>query len=147
MNIALAVSVIGILLGLYYFFHGKRVKKEELGPVPTVTDDQLWILREMGSQGARREFHPQRPSSGHVGTINSIWFGNSPVDYEESRWVYDLMEKDLKQKGLIDSKGDRYFLLALGERVLRANLRRKIKNPKPIIDARTGYPREEGPAS
>jgi hypothetical protein len=145
MDAMLGLTVIAILVTVFIFVHQQRSRREELGSLPAVTDDELWILREMETHGgARREFHPQRPSSGHAGDINSIWFGRIPVDYERCRWIYDLMEKDLKQKGLIESKGDRYSLLPGGKHVLRANRRRKIKSQKPIIDAKTGRPREEG---
>lgn len=143
MSPALAVSIVAVLLGLYYFIHGQRSKREDLGPVPAVTDDELFVLREMGTHGgARREMHDQRPSSGHLGSINSIWFGQTPIDYEQCRWLYDLMEKDLKNKGLTEQKAGRYSLVPFGERVLRANLRRKIKSPPTLIDAKTGRPRE-----
>ena len=100
MDARLAVAIIGVLLGLYYFLRGQRAKREEIGPVPDVTDDELQILREIEKNGgARREMHPVRPSLQRAGTINSIWFGLAPVDSDQCQWIYDLIEKDLKHKG------------------------------------------------
>lgn len=109
--------------------------------LPEVSDQELWILREMEQYGgrARREFHTHR--GGSSSTVNSIWFGMSPVDYDESRWIYDAMEGSLKRKGLIESRGNDYFLTPHGERVVTAE-DRNLEGLPPIIDALTGRQRE-----
>ncbi len=116
------------------------------GPqLPEVTDEELWIFREMEKYGgARRQMHSQRASSGHSGTINSFWFGTAPVDYDQSRWIYDLMDGNsatLRHRGLIRSVGSDYFLTDLGQRMVSATRKRQIGDLPPIIDALTRQPR------
>jgi len=154
--VGILVTVVG---GLIVLVIQRRTERRRSGPppvaedappdlppgIPEPTDQELLILREMEKYGgARRQMHSQRASSGHSGNINSIWFGTAPVDYDQSQWIYDLMDGDsatLRQRGLIRSTGSDYFLTDLGQRMVSATRKRQIGDLPPIIDALTGQPR------
>jgi hypothetical protein len=110
--------------------------------LPEVRDEELWILREMDLYGgrARREFHNQR--GGSSTSVNSIWFGMMPVDYYESRWIYEAIDGSMKKKGFIESSGNDYRVAAHGERALAAYAARRLENLPPIVDALSGEPYE-----
>jgi hypothetical protein len=105
-----------------------------------MSDGELWILREMELYGdrARREFVTQRDG----GKGNPIWFGTRPLDYYESRWIYDAMDGDMRKKGFLDVMGNDYTVTAHGERALAAHQGRRLENVPPVVDALTGQPYE-----
>jgi TIR domain len=76
--------------------------------LPEVSDEELWILREMEFYGgrARHQMHNHRKGSG---AVNSIWFGDRPVDYDESKWIYDLLHEKMQHKGFVEAKGNDFF--------------------------------------
>lgn len=113
-----------------------------VGPrFPEVTDEELWTLREMETFGGRAThgFIALRGGSGKTG---AIFIGGKPVDANESGWVYRAITGSLKDKGFVDVQGNDYKITPHGERALSVHRNRSIGPLPPVIDARTGLPRE-----
>jgi hypothetical protein len=102
---------------------------------PHTKPDELWLLAATMMHGLHRELHASRS-----GSANSFWIGQTPIDYNESRWLYDLIAA-VTTRGLIrPEKNEIYHLTPAGERALAAG-RKRGRLPDPpatLIGARSG---------
>ena len=97
------------------------------------SDAEFWLLRETQRRGLRRQTVKLRQGP----SLDAIWLGDFPVDYYESRWLYDLVG-GLLNRGLLTFSSNVYRMSEDAREALRIEGMRRVSAPAVLINAETG---------
>jgi hypothetical protein len=101
--VQLLVAVLAFLPATFLVWRDERragaaLRDRRPEPIIFETSDEIfWLLTKLARHGLRREMHEARRG----GDTNSIWIGDTPIDFYDSQWFYELVEKG-QRRGLLE---------------------------------------------
>src|SRR5262249_38034154 len=108
--------------------------------IPDVSDPLYWLVSMAQRHGLGREF----VAAASGGQQNSIWVGETPISFQDSKWFYELVS-DAEKRGILHQEsrpgGSIYRIPHETEVLLNTERRRRrpIHVPaQPIHDTRSG---------